>query len=145
MVRCGGVVMVTGGAGSIGAAIAIEAAQAGAAVAVCDINSLAAQGVADAIRVEGGEASAFTLDVRDRNSVSAVTTEAVQRFGPLTGLVTAAGLLRTGSISAQQEEDWRGVKSGNSNTRRVGGCLRSLAQRQLENSAAKPPRCLSQQ
>lgn len=45
--------IVTGGAGAIGSAIAMESAQAGAAVAVCDINECAAKKVADAIQRKG--------------------------------------------------------------------------------------------
>lgn len=92
----GGLVMVTGGAGAIGSAIAMESAQAGAAVAVCDINECAAKKVADAIQRKGGKATAFRIDVRDRNDVDAVTAQAVEKLGPLHGLVTAAGVLRTG-------------------------------------------------
>jgi len=44
-----GMVFVTGGGGSIGGAIAKEAANAGAKVAVCDFNLAAAEKVAGAI------------------------------------------------------------------------------------------------
>ena len=49
----GGLVLVTGGAGSIGSAIARQAAQAGASVAVCDINLSTAENVAEEIRASG--------------------------------------------------------------------------------------------
>ena len=109
----GGLVMVTGGGGAIGSAIAMESAQAGAAVAVCDINECAAKKVADAIQRKGGKATAFRIDVRDRNDVDAVTAQAVEQLGPLHGLVTAAGVLRTGGITTQGEEDWSSVMAAN--------------------------------
>ena len=87
----GGLVMVTGGGGAIGSAIAMESAQAGAAIAVCDINECAAKKVADAIQRKGGKATAFRIDVPDRNDVEAVTSEVVEQLGLLHGLVTAAG------------------------------------------------------
>ena len=65
----GGLVLVTGGAGSIGSAIAVQAAQAGASVAVCDLNSDAAERVAAGIRAGGAVAMGFRLDVTDPDAV----------------------------------------------------------------------------
>jgi NAD(P)-dependent dehydrogenase (short-subunit alcohol dehydrogenase family) len=62
----GGHVLVTGGAGSIGSAIAIESAQAGAVVAVCDIDGSKAEKVAANIQRSGGTAAGFRIDVRTR-------------------------------------------------------------------------------
>ena len=86
--------LVTGGAGSIGSAIAVQAAQAGASVAVCDINSDAAERIAAGIRASGAVAMGFRLDVTDPDAVKQLMQRAVEQLGPLRGLVTAAGLLR---------------------------------------------------
>ena len=108
-----GLVMVTGGAGSIGRAIAIESAQAGAVVAVCDIDGSKAEKVAAHIQRSGGTAAGFRIDVRDQDNVSAVASKAIEHFGPLRGLVTAAGILRTGSISDMSREEWSEVMAVN--------------------------------
>ena len=109
----GGHVLVTGGAGSIGSAIAIESAQAGAVVAVCDIDGSKAEKVAANIQRSGGTAAGFRIDVRDQDNVSAVATKAIERLGPLRGLVTAAGILRTGSIADMPKDQWDEVMAVN--------------------------------
>ncbi len=108
-----GLVMVTGGAGSIGSAIAIECARAGAAVAVCDINGSAAEDVAVDIQRNGGKAAGYKMDVRNREDVCDVTAKAIEFLGPLRGLVTAAGVLRTDPIETQDGEHWRAVMAVN--------------------------------
>ena len=109
----GGLVIVTGGAGSIGSAIAVDAADAGAAVAVCDSNHVAAEAIAAGIRSRGGSAAAFSMDVRNQYNVLEVTKQAVQQLGSLQGIVTAAGLLRTGSLARQNASDWEDVMAVN--------------------------------
>ena len=109
----GGLVVVSGGAGSIGRAIATQAAQAGACIAVCDVDICEADAVAAQIRDEGAVAKSFEMDVTDRPMVTAVMNSAVKELGPLRGLVTAAGVLRTGPLSSQSHEDWQRVMAVN--------------------------------
>ena len=111
----GGLVLVTGGAGALGRAIAIDAAAAGAAVAVCDSNQEAAETVAAAIRSQGGVAVAFPIDVRNRDDVVATTEQAVEQLGCLRGLVTAAGILHTGPLAEQNSSDWQELMAVNVN------------------------------
>ena len=111
----GGLVLVTGGAGAIGRAIAIDAAAAGAAVAVCDSNQDAAETVAATIRNQGGVAVAFPIDVRNRDDVVATTDQAVEQLGCLRGLVTAAGILHTGPLAEQNSSDWQELMAVNVN------------------------------
>ena len=111
----GGLVLVTGGAGAIGSAIAIDAAAAGAAVAVCDSNQHGAETVAATIRSQGGVAVAFPIDVRNRTDVVATTDQAVKQLGCLRGVVTAAGILHTGPLAEQNSSDWQEVMAVNVN------------------------------
>ena len=108
-----GLVLVTGGAGSIGSAIAMAAAQTGATVAICDTNTTAAEAVARRIRSQGFAAQNFNLDVTDQDMVKEVMESAVSQLGPLRGLVTAAGLLRTSPLANQSPDDWRRVMAVN--------------------------------
>ncbi len=105
-----GMVFVTGGGGSIGGAIAKEAANAGAKVAVCDYNLTAAEKVAGAI---GAGAVAYEIDVTKKASVEQVMLQAVNELGPMIGLVTAAAILRTGSVTSQTEQGWHEIMSVN--------------------------------
>ena len=109
----GGLVLVTGGAGSIGSAIARQAAQAGANVAVCDINLSTAENVADEIRSSGRISRGYRLDVTDADAVKEVIQRAVEQLGQLRGLVTAAGLLRTGPLASQSHHDWQQMMAVN--------------------------------
>ena len=109
----GGLVLVTGGAGSIGSAIARQAAQAGASVAVCDINLSTAENVAEEIRASGSICRGYGLDVTDADAVKEVIQHAVEQLGQLRGLVTAAGLLRTGPLASQSHHDWQQMMAVN--------------------------------
>ena len=105
-----GMVFVTGGGGSIGGAIAKEAASAGAKVAVADFSLAAAEKVANDI---GANAKAYQIDVTKKSSIEAVMTQATAELGPMIGLVTAAAILRTGPVASQSEQGWREIMSVN--------------------------------
>jgi NAD(P)-dependent dehydrogenase (short-subunit alcohol dehydrogenase family) len=108
-----GMVFVTGGGGSIGGAIAREAAKAGASVAVADFNLDAAKQVVDTIVAHGGLARAYHIDVTQAESVRETMAEAVASLEPMVGLVTAAAILRTGSVATQSESGWREIMAVN--------------------------------
>ncbi len=108
-----GMVFVTGGGGSIGGAIATEAASAGAKVAIADANLAAAQRVADDIVARGGEARAYQVDVTKSDSLRAAMADAASHLGQMIGLVTAAAILRTGSVATQSEDGWREIMAVN--------------------------------
>jgi 2-hydroxycyclohexanecarboxyl-CoA dehydrogenase len=77
-------VLITGGGGRLGAAIAKRLAADGARVVIADRDGAAAQALAAAL---GGAAVAATMDVADLANVKAV----VAQHGPFDGLVNAAG------------------------------------------------------
>lgn len=87
----GKVVIVTGGAGGIGAAISRRFAAEGAIVAVFDINQEAAEAVVAGIRADGGSAAAFAVDLTSQDSVVAAVSAAEQQLGPPHVLVNNAG------------------------------------------------------
>lgn len=102
----GHVVMVTGGASGIGLATAEALAAAGACVGVADLQSQAARDVVEAISRSGGQAIALPLDVRDAAATEAAVAELEARFGPVGGLVTAAGLSRPAPAESMDEASW---------------------------------------
>ena len=102
----GHVVMVTGGASGIGLATAEALAAAGACVGVADLQSQAARDVVEAISRSGGQAMALPLDVRDAAATEAAVAELEARFGPVRGLVTAAGLSRPAPAETKDEASW---------------------------------------
>jgi NAD(P)-dependent dehydrogenase (short-subunit alcohol dehydrogenase family) len=105
----GETVLITGGAGSIGAAIARDAARAGAQVIVADLSFEAAERVADEIKEAGGTARAVRMDVRSSASVDEVVSTLSEEGFLVTGLVNAAGILRTGNLAAMTDEAWHEI------------------------------------
>ncbi|WP_067666500.1 SDR family NAD(P)-dependent oxidoreductase [Nocardia miyunensis] len=84
--------LVTGAGSGIGRAAAVAFAREGAAVAVLDIDPSAAAETADAIRADGGEALAVTVDIAAESSVRAAVERVVQAYGGLNFAVNNAGL-----------------------------------------------------
>lgn len=88
----GRVAVVTGGAGGIGRASSIALAEAGAMVAVADIDAAGAAAVAEAIAAMGGKAVALTVDLAEEADISAMIAGAVEHFGRLDILHNNAAL-----------------------------------------------------
>ena len=115
MTRLGGQsVVVTGGGGGIGGAIARAFAAEGAGVVVADIGESAGK-VAETIRGGGGRATAVHADVTRTADVAALCALAVREYGRLDVLVTCAGLGLSGLLAEQGEADWLRVVEVNLN------------------------------
>jgi NAD(P)-dependent dehydrogenase (short-subunit alcohol dehydrogenase family) len=88
----GRVAVVTGGAGLLGAEFSRTLAEAGAAVAVVDLNAAAAGKVADGLAAAGYRALAVPTDITDPVAVKALAASVVSAFGRLDVLVNSAGM-----------------------------------------------------
>jgi meso-butanediol dehydrogenase/(S,S)-butanediol dehydrogenase/diacetyl reductase len=98
------VVIVTGGAGGIGAAACRAVAAEGAKVMVADLDAEAALAIADRIVSEGGTALSTGVDVTDRAQVRSMIEETVDRFGELNVIFNNAGMNRPrGFMDVDQE------------------------------------------
>jgi 3-oxoacyl-[acyl-carrier protein] reductase len=103
----GRVILVTGGARGIGAAIARQAAGADATVAVGYRTSRdAAEEVVTAIRGGGGTAMAFGADLARAGAASEVVTAVERELGPIDGLVNSAAVMANGDFLATDEAEW---------------------------------------
>jgi rhamnose utilization protein RhaD (predicted bifunctional aldolase and dehydrogenase)/NAD(P)-dependent dehydrogenase (short-subunit alcohol dehydrogenase family) len=96
----GQIAAITGAGGAIGAATAKAFAQAGAEVALLDVDAAAAGEKAKAI---GGAAIAVPCDVTDPASVHAAFDQVVSSFGGLDILVSNAGAAWQGRIGEVDE------------------------------------------
>ena len=98
------VVIVTGGAGGIGAAACRAIAAEGAKVMVADLDAEAALAVADQIVSEGGTALSTAVEVTDRAQVRSMIDKTVDRFGELNVIFNNAGMNRPrGFMDVDQE------------------------------------------
>jgi NAD(P)-dependent dehydrogenase (short-subunit alcohol dehydrogenase family) len=109
------VVLVSGGGSGIGKATSIAFAREGARVVVVDRNEATARAVADSIRAEGGQASAFCADVSRFAECEAMVAHAVQTYGGLHVAFNNAGI--EGPYNANftdlSVEDWDRVTAVN--------------------------------
>ena len=93
-------VVITGGSGGIGAALARACAREGAVVGVgYEKRGEAAEALAASLAAEQGRAAeALCLDVRDPDSVGAAVARFVERHGGIDGWVNGAAISRPGLL-----------------------------------------------
>jgi NAD(P)-dependent dehydrogenase (short-subunit alcohol dehydrogenase family) len=101
-----GAVLVTGAGSGIGAAIAMEAAAAGASVAVNDIDAGRAEQTCAAVQASGGRAFAVPGDVATQEGARLVVAAAIDACGTLTGLANNVGIVRGGPLETLSADDW---------------------------------------
>ena len=100
------VAVITGGAQGIGRAIAMGMAREGARVVVADLQSEKACSVADEVKVLGGDASGFEVNVADELSVKKLAEATFADFGRIDILVNDAGVYLKSSVVDMSEADW---------------------------------------
>lgn len=102
-------IIVTGGGGDIGAAIAADLAAEGGRVAIADIEPGKAEQVAAAVTKQGGKAIALAVDVTQRASVRNLIAEAVRAFGRLDVMFNNAGVSKARPFLETDEADWQRI------------------------------------
>jgi 3-oxoacyl-[acyl-carrier protein] reductase len=100
------VVLVTGAGRGIGKAIAFAFAQAGAKVAVNDLNPDSCEAAAKAIVAAGSEAAACNADVTNKMAVQTMLIGLEERWGQIDILINNAGVEPHRSILELDEWDW---------------------------------------
>ena len=103
------VVLVTGGGGGIGSAICKRFGQAGAKVAVVDINQEAGDKVVEEIKAAGGFAQTFLVDLTSQESVIACVGNIESTLGPIDALVNNAGWDRAGNFLDTNKDLWEKI------------------------------------
>lgn len=85
------VVIVTGGAGGIGAALCRRFATEGSAVAIFDLNLDGAEKLAAELRANGARVSSHGVDISEYSAVVEAVSKAEGELGPIDVLVNNAG------------------------------------------------------
>lgn len=107
----GKVAVVTGAASGIGKEIALTLAQAGAAVAIADLNQEGANAVAAEIREAGGRALGVAMDVTDEDAVADGMDAVAAEFGSIDILVSNAGIQIVNPIENYAFSDWKKMQA----------------------------------
>jgi len=107
------VAVVTGGAMGIGAQVAERLGQAGAVVAVADLDIERARGVAERIRASGSIGKAFTCDVSRLPDIRRLVDTVAEAFGRLDILVNNAGIFPQSPALEVSEATWDKVQAVN--------------------------------
>lgn len=129
--------VVTGGGHGIGAAIARRLAEAGAAVAVGDVDDGAARSVVDTLVADWGVAGlAGALDVRKSASVDAFADRCVAVLGGLDVWVNCAGVWPAAAVLDATEDIWDDVMDVNLKGSWLGA--RAFAHRALPRGPDDP-------
>jgi meso-butanediol dehydrogenase/(S,S)-butanediol dehydrogenase/diacetyl reductase len=105
----GRAVVVTGGAGGIGAAACRAIAAEGGKVLVADLDSRRAGAVADSIAAGGGIAESIGVDVTDRAQVRRMIATAVDVFGEINVIFNNAGMNRPRDFMEIDEQNFEQI------------------------------------
>ena len=100
------VALVTGGGDGFGRIASMAYANAGASVAVTDIDKEKADAVVAEITAGGGHAVALQLDVSDRDALKQTIDDAATSLGGLHILVNNAGISHRGPTVDMTDDDW---------------------------------------
>jgi NAD(P)-dependent dehydrogenase (short-subunit alcohol dehydrogenase family) len=138
----GKVALVTGASAGMGLATAQAFAEAGAAVALADINEPAAREAADKLVADGHRAIALRCDVADEDQVAAMVQQTVAAFGRLDAAFNNAGIQTTNIETADADgEEFDRVNS--INLRGVWNCMKHELRHMREQGSGAIVNCSS--
>lgn len=109
------VAFVTGGASGIGFGMATAFAKAGMKLALADIEEGAVTEAAESLRADGADATAFVVDVTDRDALAATRDAVLEAYGAVHLVCNNAGVNRAGPITELSYDDWDWVMGVNLN------------------------------
>ncbi len=110
----GRVVLITGGARGIGAAMARAFAAQHSRLAICDVAGTAALArVTEDYTKLGAEARGYECDVRNANNVETMVERTIKDFSAIDVLINNAGVCRDGVVWKLSDANWDMVISTN--------------------------------
>ena len=105
----GQVALVTGASQGLGQAVAIELAANGARIACVARNAEKLAQTVGSIKNAGGQAEAFTCDVKDRAGIDQLVDKIAEDWGRLDILINNAGVTRDTLLPRMSDEEWDDV------------------------------------
>ncbi len=107
------VAMVTGAARGLGQAIAVKMAEAGADIALCDLNAEWLEETAGKVKALGRRVECYAVNVAEGESVTAGVKAIEKDFGKIDVLINNAGITKDGLLMRMSEDDWDAVLNVN--------------------------------
>lgn len=98
--------IITGAARGIGQATALKFSQEGAKVVICDLDEAAVLAVAEEINQQGGQAIGIRLDVTKKESVVAMVSAVMAKYGRIDVLVNNAGIVMDAQLKKMTDEQF---------------------------------------
>jgi NAD(P)-dependent dehydrogenase (short-subunit alcohol dehydrogenase family) len=99
-------VIITGASSGIGRAAALRFGAAGAGVLAVGRQAQALADVVEEIERAGGRAFALVADVTAADAPGTIVHTALERFGGITTLVNAAGIIGSGTVETTTDDEW---------------------------------------
>jgi 3-oxoacyl-[acyl-carrier protein] reductase len=116
------VALVTGAASGIGAAVCRRLAASGMQIAAADLDEAELAAFATSLRASGAAVLTGGLDVRDRPALDGFVARVEAELGPITAVVPAAGIARSGPAEVMEAAVWQLVLDVN-----LGGSFHTCA------------------
>jgi 3-oxoacyl-[acyl-carrier protein] reductase len=136
VINCSGKnALVTGAGRGLGKEIALRLAQAGAEVAVCDVDIESAKNTTHEIESLGRKTIAFQADVSKASDIQTMFNGFMKTFPTIDILVNNAGITRDNLIIKMKEEDWDLVM--NINCKSAFLCCREASKYMLRARSGK--------
>src|SRR5262245_28246244 len=101
--------VITGGASGIGKAVAEILTGRGVAVCIVDLDGDSARQVSTSLQNGGGRVFAWQTDVTDSESVQRTFGEIREKAGPVSMMITCAGIPGHGAVTELSDQRWREV------------------------------------
>ncbi|MBF0586329.1 3-oxoacyl-[acyl-carrier-protein] reductase [Prosthecochloris sp. N3] len=105
--------VITGAARGIGQAIAIDLAEKGANIVLCDLQEEWLQETAEAVKKTGRKVSCRELDVTSHEATQKLFPEIAAESKSIDILINNAGITRDGLLMRMSEADWDAVLAVN--------------------------------
>ena len=98
--------VVTGAGSGMGRYLALNLAQEGSDVVICDINQKALNETEDLIKAYNVSCSSLNLDLREKNNIDTLVEKTISNHGKVDLLFNNAGVVTASPFLEMKESDW---------------------------------------